>query len=134
MKTCARCRKDKDDAEFSRGKYWCKQCDHDYYVENKARHVRNCVAARKRQRLENLKFIWEYKLKHPCVDCGEPDPVVLDFDHVRGRKSYGMAMIYNMARETLLKELEKCEVRCANCHRRKTAKTNRYYRHLVVKA
>lgn len=66
-------------------------------------------------------FLWDYKSSHPCVDCGESDPVVLDFDHV-GEKSFDISSAYPRARgiKSVLAEIEKCEVRCANCHRRKT--------------
>jgi hypothetical protein len=59
---------------------------------------------------------------NPCVDCGEFDPVVLEFDHPRqvvrcqlGDPQYALGI---RPRE----EMQKCEVVCANCHRRRTAK------------
>lgn len=55
-----------------------------------------------------------------CVDCGETDPVVLDFDHVSGRKSAGVSRMRTSSLPKLLTEIAKCEVRCANCHRRVT--------------
>jgi hypothetical protein len=75
--------------------------------------------------------LYEYLENHPCVDCREGDPVVLEFDHVRGVKSYNVsAMGWLMLSWTsLLKEIEKCEVRCANCHRRKTAERLSTYRY-----
>jgi hypothetical protein len=64
----------------------------------------------------------KYLETHPCIDCGEDDPIVLEFDHVRGEKKFNIADVTRNAvgRRTLEKEIEKCEVRCANCHRRKT--------------
>ena len=57
-----------------------------------------------------------------CVDCGEKDPVVLDFDHVRGEKVDIISHMYAAALPRLLNEISKCDVRCANCHRRITAR------------
>lgn len=76
-----------------------------------------------RLNIEKLKaFIFEYLLTHPCVDCGESDPVVLEFDHVRGEKrnSISEMVARSCGLSTIKQEIEKCEVRCANCHRRKT--------------
>jgi hypothetical protein len=69
-------------------------------------------------------LIYEYLLTHPCVDCGENDPVVLEFDHVTGEKKYNIADVIRSGRtwQAITKEIEKCEVRCANCHRRATAR------------
>lgn len=68
-------------------------------------------------------MVHEYLLGHPCTDCGEADPVVLDFDHVVGDK---IDSISDMVRRgfswvAIAEEIEKCEVRCSNCHRRRTA-------------
>ena len=77
----------------------------------------------------NARFVIEYLETHPCVDCGESDPCTLDFDHVRGDKKFCVSKRVNTASkwETILAEIEKCEVRCANCHRRKTAKEQGWY-------
>jgi hypothetical protein len=74
--------------------------------------------------------LWEYLLEHPCVDCGEPDPVVLDFDHVGGVKTANVSYLLNSAAgwERVESEMKKCEVRCANCHRRKTAREQNWYK------
>ena len=63
------------------------------------------------------------KKQHPCVDCGEVDPRVLQFDHVIGVKKANVSSLayHNKAsKDTLLNEIAKCMVRCANCHVRKT--------------
>ena len=74
---------------------------------------------------------WEYLLSHPCVDCGETDPVVLEFDHRGDKKSAIVDLMRRHARwEEILQEIAKCDVRCANCHRRRTARTRGYYREL----
>ena len=69
-------------------------------------------------------YVLQYLLTHPCVDCGEDDSVVLEFDHVTGNK---LSDVGSMARAgwnlaAIQAEIAKCEVRCANCHRRVTAR------------
>ena len=56
-----------------------------------------------------------------CVDCGERDARCLDFDHVRGVKTHNIAHMTACSRERVLAEIAKCDVRCANCHRKRTA-------------
>jgi len=75
-------------------------------------------------------FVWDYLTLHPCVTCGETDPVVLEFDHLDpSQKSHGVAnMIYRKFTELkILAEIQKCQVLCANCHRRKTAIDGNWY-------
>lgn len=81
--------------------------------------IRQQVAAR---RVRVRAVIADHLRIHPCVDCGEDDPVVLEFDHVRGEKLFEISRADNncVSIATLRREIVKCEVRCANCHRRKT--------------
>jgi hypothetical protein len=61
------------------------------------------------------------KIESGCIDCGyNQNPIALDFDHT-GKKLFNI----NTARASrsftvLLDEIDKCEIRCANCHRIKT--------------
>lgn len=58
-----------------------------------------------------------------CFDCGIKDPIVLDFDHIRDKKYNVSQMIRDgFSWKAILKEIEKCEVVCANCHRIRTHK------------
>lgn len=71
--------------------------------------------------------LWEYLESHPCVDCGESDPVVLEFDHVRGEKTRPVSILVKWSWGRVVEEIEKCAVRCANCHRRVTASRAGWY-------
>lgn len=65
-------------------------------------------------------FIYEYLRSHPCVDCGETDPIVLEFDHI-SPKGHRISLC-SMSLERLIAEVAKCKVRCANCHKRRHSK------------
>ena len=82
----------------------------------------------RRKRARNRKFIAEYLEIHHCVDCKEDNPVVLDFDHVRGKKKSNISVMVLGGRsiKSIKEEIEKCEVRCSNCHRIKTAKNKEW--------
>jgi hypothetical protein len=72
--------------------------------------------------LERTTYLIEYFRTHPCTDCGERDPVVLEFDHLSGKLfAIGQALPYR-SWQSILDEIAKCEVVCANCHRRRTAR------------
>lgn len=69
----------------------------------------------------NRAIIREAKSK-PCADCKVQYPTyVMDLDHVRGDKVKGVAQMLNCSVDILRAEIAKCEVRCANCHRRRHA-------------
>lgn len=73
----------------------------------------------KDRKSRNKAYIQEYLRTHPCVDCGNTNPIVLDFDHVRGKKKYNVSIMSNCgySLEVIQLEIDKCEIRCANCHR-----------------
>jgi hypothetical protein len=87
---------------------------------------------RRKERATDVKraFVEQWLATHPCIDCSEDDPVVLEFDHVRGKKVSGISemVIQYCSLAKLEEEVKKCDVRCANCHRRKTAKEKGYSR------
>lgn len=70
-------------------------------------------------RQEYEDYVWDYLTSHPCVDCGETDILVLQFDH-RGSKKINVTMLYSHSMKVLIEEIEKCDIRCSNCHDRKT--------------
>ncbi len=98
-----------------------KEYDRLRYERNRDQVIARTKTRNGRVRLEVKRLILGYLLDHPCVDCGEADPVVLDFDHV-GVKRFGLSTAASNTRpgHEIMREIEQCEVRCANCHRRKT--------------
>lgn len=80
---------------------------------------------------KNRQFVFNCLKEHPCVDCGESDPIVLEFDHLRDKIDNVSSLIQSSSETVLLNEIEKCEIRCANCHRRKTAIQFNWYKDLI---
>ena len=104
----------------------CRPCHSAYhrehYLANKQRYVDQARASKQRLKLERTRYLFEYFATHPCA--GEPDPMVLEFDHLEAcEKAFniGEALSYRNW-PSILTEIEKCEVVCANCHRRRTAR------------
>lgn len=76
----------------------------------------------KKRRDKIRQWIFNLILKSQCLDCSEKNPLVLDFDH-RGDKEFNISekMQGDCSLERIKKEIEKCDIRCANCHRIRTA-------------
>lgn len=61
------------------------------------------------------------KEKNPCIDCGVRYPYyVMDFDHLEDKKQLISSLTSTGRIGALKREIEKCEVVCANCHRKRT--------------
>ena len=114
----------------------CKCCQSQvskqHYKNNKQPYLDR---ARTREILvieDNQRRLTDYLHHHPCVDCGQTDIRVLEFDHVRGNKSNNIARMVGegFSWSTIEAEINKCEVRCANCHRIKTNERSGWWRHL----
>lgn len=88
----------------------------------------------KKRRIAIKKKLYDFILKNPCVDCGEDDPVVLQFDHIKGYKTNNISHMVQQGYSwnNILLEIFKCEVRCANCHQRKTSKAQKWYASLNI--
>lgn len=70
-------------------------------------------------RERNKQYVQDYLSQHSCVDCGNDNPIVLDFDHITDNK---LANVSRLATTTtslkrIQEEINKCEIRCSNCHR-----------------
>ena len=131
---CSRCRAVKPIGDFplkdrARGtrRSYCWDCCRAYarshYARNRDTYLRK---ARRRNRLDRetcQQLAYDHLTSHPCIDCGETDITVLDFDH-RDPASKSYEVVHVAARKPwarALAEIAKCDVRCANCHRKRTA-------------
>lgn len=91
-------------------------------LENKDKIIKRSADRRNKSNIstKNRLFVLEC-LSAGCVDCGEKDILTLDFDHIKDKCSEISTLISRCVSFKKLKdEISKCEVRCANCHRRKT--------------
>ena len=129
MGRCNHCGQEKADDQFNwknkgkgvRQKY-CRECkkvhQKKYYQKSKDSYLVT-IRKSKAKRLQcGRQLLKEYLLEHPCVDCGNADIRVLQFDHVRGVK---VTEVMKLAHQGVKwsrveEEIAKCDIRCANCH------------------
>ena len=134
MKRCYKCGLDRSINDFpinrtrpdGRGNL-CKPCkkryNATYYQGTKDRHNPVRATRRRQVKAELQDKVYDYLRAHPCVDCGESDIVMLDFDHQGNKVAQITDMIQAMRPwSEVLQEIAKCEVVCANDHRRRTAR------------
>jgi 5-methylcytosine-specific restriction endonuclease McrA len=79
----------------------------------------------KKRTKERRELIDSIKLSKGCLYCGyKAHAVALDFDHLDPTiKEFNISQNYITAPlKNLIKEIKKCQVLCANCHRVKTKK------------
>jgi hypothetical protein len=111
-----------------------KQCHCEYakknYRENRARYLAKTSRLNRQYRKRNIEYVTEYLLAHPCVDCGERDIEVLEFDHIEmiGERGRRIGRFMNSSIGKLVAEISKCAVRCANCHTRRTRQQMGWFR------
>lgn len=140
MRTCTRCGQEKAISEFNyrvkakglRQRY-CRVCTRlqlrAHYQRNSTYYVHKARTRNKEVKQRNQEKVLAYLAIHPCIECGESDVVCLQFDHVRGRKVQPIsAMIGTYTWKSIEQEIAKCEVRCANCHQRRTARQRGFYK------
>ena len=134
MRVCSMCHQAKPESDFAFRSIatgvrqdHCRACHAAYrrqhYQDNRDLYIRREVARMAGYRIENRLRIFEYLSAHACVDCGETDTLVLEFDHRdRSTKRTEVARLATSKPwKVVLEEILKCDVRCGNCHRRRTA-------------
>ncbi len=125
LRRCGKCKLRTPPSNFGRHpqngrQWWCKQCFRAYFVKRGQLHRDQTERARRKRQKRCYELIAERR-RDGCSDCGEGDPLVLEFDHI-GPKRWNIS---EMARDTasprkVAVELAQCDVVCANCHRLRT--------------
>jgi hypothetical protein len=124
MKICTKCKNPKELEDFPIKKitkdghgYICKKCQRDfskkhYYNNKKQYSIRN-----KRRAKEAKEFIINIK-KNSICKCGEKRWWVLEFHHNNNNDKYeDVSKLINYGIVAVKKEIKKCEILCANCHK-----------------
>ena len=131
---CGKCGDPKLETEFAlksaktgRRHTTCRECKRKYnigwYAENKQKHKSAVRAGNKVRRKKAIALVNRLR-RQPCADCTHRfPPYCMDFDHRDNELKLGN--VTDIARswrslKALLLEIEKCDVVCAVCHRKRT--------------
>lgn len=98
-----------------------RQYQHEHYLRNKELYKERAAQARRRAKERGRNFLRDYLSTHPCVDCGNTDVRVLQFDHREPEDKVNSPGQLVTSYAKLQAEVAKCDVRCANCHMIRTA-------------
>jgi hypothetical protein len=140
MKCCS-CNKNKKECEFSfKNKKLhirntkCKDCHSEYmkshYKNNKSLYMQRAKQSTKKLRESNRVSMLEFLKDKSCKDCGINDVRVLEFDHKHDKYMNVSKMMGNHSWKSILEEISKCDIRCANCHKIKTHEQFNTYKSL----
>lgn len=99
----------------------CRDCHKlyaaEHYKNNKDKYIRSAKQSKPVAYKKSKDYILNYLSTHPCVDCGNSDIRVLQFDHIEPVGASGRRVNWYMGSiNKVMAEINKCEVRCANCH------------------
>ena len=131
-KKCTVCKEVKPLDEFNRKsaakdglQSACRECSHArfkaYYDKDREAHRKAVKERNKKVTTTNRQKLYEYLSEHPCLDCGEDRPIVLEFDHLRDKRMGVARMVADSySWKEILLEIDKCEVVCRNCHHIRT--------------
>lgn len=98
----------------------CRKCHSDYSKSHYIKHKEYYAKKRLLQQKKVRDVVKKIKEENPCKDCNQHFPYyVMDFDHI-GYKDFNVSRVKGL--KATLKEISKCEVVCANCHRIRTYK------------
>jgi hypothetical protein len=143
QRKCYRCGESKPVEDFSwrrkkKGQRdtFCRPCRSEYgrehYEAHRQRYIDQAAVSKRKLMLARTKFLIKFFETNPCADCGEADPIVLEFDHLRDKSFDIGPALSRRSWQSILAEMRKCEVVCANCHRRRTARRRGALRALLT--
>lgn len=129
LKNCSRCRQELPLDQFSWKKKnvsrqpYCKECNKSYHKEHYQQNKQDYINKAKVTQKKLISKIDEIKRTTPCSDCHKLfNPWQMDFDH-RENKEFGICKALRrqgIGWKRLQKEIVKCDLVCANCHRNRT--------------
>jgi hypothetical protein len=124
MKICSKCKQEKELTGFNKHRYgvqsWCIECVKE---RSKKHYEEKGILLKEKRKLyiqQRREWFNEFKKTLKCIVCGENHIACLEFHHRDPKqKEFGIAgAISHSNKEKVIKELEKCDVLCANCHRK----------------
>lgn len=93
-----------------------------WYAKNKKKVMARVSENTKGYRVRNKEYVRTLKEQTPCKDCGNfYKHYQMDFDHIEEKK-FNISQMIKESRsiDSIQKEMNKCELVCANCHRERT--------------
>ena len=139
MKLCSGCKKYLDETKFNTHNKkkdglnsFCKSCSGSYCKKHYKENHNNYLSRNQKFRKKNLELFTEYLRGKYCVDCGIDDPRLLEFDHLRDKRAEISYLIKNVSWDTVLTEIDKCEIVCCNCHRIRSIKRGNWWRNSLM--
>ena len=150
VKKCYKCKKNVPVTDFNKNKarkdslqtecITCqRQTSKQYYSSNKKRCIEVISINKRRRALENyIEIITKY-LNVPCTDCKMVyHPASMVFDHKVGSvkniyRNQGVNYLIRdgYSKKSVKEEIDKCDVRCQNCHYLKTSKDYKYWKEIA---
>ena len=106
-----------------------RDCFKAYYAERRAHHRRLQQRLKTQRVREAQNLVLAFLRRNPCVDCEEADPVILEFDQLGPKRADISTLVRRGVLESVLvAEMVQCDIVCANCHRRRTALRQGWWR------
>ena len=137
MKVCSYCKIEKPIECLSRKgnglQSVCKECHalyrKNHYKINKQKYIDKSSKWKTQQKIE----FYNWLATKQCQLCGINDFRVLEFHHKDQTKEFEISQKVGLIKlSTLLDEIAKCSILCANCHRIETSKQFDYYSYMRV--
>lgn len=143
-KICSKCKLEKAEEFFHKNKSTkdglnreCKQCRSEKtkvdYKKDPEKYKKRAKESNKKTSNKTRKYILNFLKQNPCNQCGISKPELLEFDHLRDKHFNISNAIRYLSTEKIIKEIEKCQVLCGNCHRIKTHKENNTWKYRMYK-